>query len=455
MLMGLLRETCGRFRWFIAAIVIGVLVRGILAPLGWHAYDMFTYADWAWQLLEEPRSRFYAAPLEVPGDHLPGDLSIMWVMAHVTHLIAPNLDYFDNRYVLVMKSVPILCDMVLAIGVLVIGRMCTTERRAIMIASAMALNPASIVISAVWGQWDSASMSLVVFAVYAALRRKVWMAYPLLACACLFKPQLGVLIPLFVIADLRMRIPPMPSTIRLSAWHVAARQACPGWVLGGATSIGLVLAICLPFGVGFPGMATRYSLSERIHYALDRYESSSHGAYNLWYLLFPEARWDGEVVAFGLTYHDVGMVHVGIAVVLAVVGALVIDPWPIAVVWGGVIATLAIYMLPTRVHERYLFPAVVLSFLLWIVVPRMKWLAIGLSATTFIGVYLSYSWYKPSIDIALLQHSAALRTIAISNLVLFGTALTWGLREALRSHRRAVNGQRLEPADLHGAESWS
>ena len=451
--IGNIWKACQEYRWFVAALVTGLVVRVALAPLGWHAYDMFTFSDWAWQLFEEPRNRFYAAPLEVPGDHLPGDLTIMWIMAHVTRVAVPGFDFFDNRYVLIIKAVPIVCDLLLAVGMALVARSFGSRRQAVVVGSLVALNPAAIMISAVWGQWDSVPMALVVFAVLALIRKRSWLAFPLLACACLFKPQLGVLIPLFAIADLRLRMLPLPGISRWRRWGTALQSAWRGWAAGFAASLAVILALSLPFGIGFPGMDTRYTLFERIQFAAERYASTSHGAYNLWYLLFPETRWDGDIGVFGLSHHQVGYVLFAGALVLAVIGVLTIDPWPVAFAWGGVVVTLAIYMLPTRIHERYVFPAVVFAFLLVLIAPQFRWLAGGLTITAFVGIYLSYSWYKPSIDVHVLQHHAVLRTLALVNLAMFVAVLAWGIREMLGTRQYSLAQGRKDREPALGAKS--
>ena len=433
-----LRLTIARYRLFIAALGLGLVVRLMLAPLGWHGYDMFTFADWAWQLLEEPRSQFYAAPLEVPGDHLPGDLTIMWVIAHLTHLVAPDLDFFKPPYVMILKLVPILCDLLLAIGILRIASLVTNQRRAILIGALAALNPLSIMVSAVWGQWDSVSMMLVVWAILLVLRRRVAWALPLLAYACLLKPQLGLLIPLFAIADVRMPLP--VSSGRRALW-----DCLRGWIASGIASVALVLGACLPFGVGLPGMATRYTIPERIGYALDRYDGTSLGAWNLWYLVFPDIRWDGELSPLGVSYHGIGFALLAMGVVVALAGAIRIEPWPVALAWGSVLAMMATFMLPTRAHERYLFPAVILALMLWALVPGLAWFLAGIMTTSFVNVYLAYSAYKPAMDPGFLQHEIVLRTVATVNVALFVALTAWGVRRMIGEGYVASLTQRVSP----------
>jgi dolichyl-phosphate-mannose-protein mannosyltransferase len=412
-----------RYGILLGAILLGIVIRLTLAPLGWHKYDMFTYGDWAWQLLEEPRSRFYAAPLEVPGDHLPGDLTIMWGLAHLTHWLAPDLDFFSVTYKVILKLVPIVADLILPLGILAIGRRYATQGRTVMVASVMALSPATIVISAVWGQWDSVSMVAVVAAVILLMYRRTGWGLPFLAYACLLKPQLGILIPIFAITDVRMWVH--------GAGPRALWQVLVNWIAGGLASIVLVVALCLPFDVGLPGMGQRWSLLDRIADAANRYDGTSMSAFNLWYLITPHVRVDTDVFLLGTSYHLVGIMALALGVGVGLLGAILIRPVEVGALWGMTAAMTAVFMLATRSHERYLFPAVVLSMLLLTITDRYRWVAIWLTVATFVNVYLTYALYHDHVNPVPLQAVGVHRSLAGINVVLYLWMAFDGLRDVL------------------------
>ena len=434
-----------RYGILLGTLLLGLMVRLTLAPLGWHKYDMFTYGDWAWQLLEEPRSYFYAAPLEVPGDHLPGDLTIMWGLAHLTHWLAPNLDFFSITYKVILKLVPILADLILPLGVLAIGRRYASPQRTVRVASLVALSPPAIVISAVWGQWDSVSMIAVTAAIVLVVYRRTGWGLPFLAYACLLKPQLGILIPFLAIADARMW------AVRLGPRSLG--RVLANWVAGGLASIALVLALCLPFDVGLPGMGQRWSLLERIADAANRYNGTSMSAFNLWYLITPHVREDTDIFLLGVSYHVVGLVALALGVGIGLLGAILIRPVEVGMLWGMTAGMTAVSMLATRSHERYLFPAVVLSMLLLTLTDRYRWVAAWLTVAAFINVYLTYALYHDRVNPAPLQAVWVHRSMAGVNVTLYLWMAVTGLRDMVAipgSWRRDTSQPAPPPTALDG-----
>jgi hypothetical protein len=88
----------------------------------------------------------------------------------------------------------------------------------------------------------------------------------------------------------------------------------------------------------------------------------------------------------------------------------------------------AAFMLPTRVHERYLFPAVVCAMVLWAVAPRFRWCAIWLSAAAFLNVFMSFTSYVPRLDTSALQDPALFRVVALANVGAFVALVVSGFR---------------------------
>ena len=73
-----------------------------------------------------------------------------------------------------------------------------------------------------------------------------------------------------------------------------------------------------------------------------------------------------QTVAFGLSVHDLANFAFA-AAYLAILAATALRRVPamndVQLVTGALAASFAIYMIPTRVHERYFFPALVLAIL--------------------------------------------------------------------------------------------
>jgi hypothetical protein len=119
---------------------------------------------------------------------------------------------------------------------------------------------------------------------------------------------------------------------------------------------------------------------------------------------------------------------------------------------GIVVAMSSAFMLATRSHERYLFPAVVISLVLLATTSRFWWVAAWTSAASFINVYLAYSLYHPSVDPAFLQQTGVIRGMALVNVVLFGGMMWSGIRQVLDARgvalkRPSLTGQLMTDRD--------
>jgi Gpi18-like mannosyltransferase len=95
-------------------------------------------------------------------------------------------------------------------------------------------------------------------------------------------------------------------------------------------------------------------------------------------------------------------------------------------IYASFILLFAFFMLPTRIHERYLFPAIIMLVLLIPFVKKARYLYIGLTATLFINqayvlYYLNQGAFIATGDLVVLAVSAI-------NLILFiyASILLWG-----------------------------
>ncbi len=424
-------------------VVAGLLIRLALIPWGSFGYDTDAMSEWTRQLVSAPLAKFYAAQMSVPPDHLPGDLWLLWLLGQAARLVAPGTDFAGVGYMAALKSVAVVADMLVGVLLFAIARGLVGEQRATSVAAAFLLNPAIIFLSAVWGQWDAVSMALALAALLLTLRGRVGIALPVLAVATLIKPQLLLLAPLYVVYAIRRARPEGIAGVR--SWWRGLARTLPALAGGGVASVLAVMLICVPFDVGLPFMPTRWTILERVQFAAERYQLTTYNAYNLWALPIgrDEAPLDSADVFLGLSAAQVGAALLVLAVGLALVGAARL-PWPeLALIWAGLVTTLAIFLLPTRVHERYLFPALVFAILGWGLAPRLGWAAIGLTATMFANLYFVFAFWKPAIYLAALHTSTTVRVVALLNLAVFGFVVLVGFGLASPALWKARHRARL------------
>ena len=202
---------------------------------------------------------------------------------------------------------------------------------ALLAAALYLLNPAVIIAGPYWGQVDAAGVLPLLLAFWAMDRRHYGRAGAAAALAALVKPQFGVIALVAAVALL-------VGLLRRREWLPIARAA------GGALAV--YAAIALPLRLG--PLQLIGNLREQAGF----YPLTSLYALNPW----------GVVVGFNVPdapYALTGLLLLGLGM-LAAVTPLWRRQDLAALLAAALFVTFAAYFLPTRVHERYLFAAMVL-----------------------------------------------------------------------------------------------
>jgi len=293
-----------------------------LAALGvaGHDGDIRIMAGWAERMAEVGPWRFY----EGSGSIYPALLYPLWALGAV-------LD--GETLQLALKGLSIPFDLALGIVLFRLTRP-AGEAVATGAAALYLLNPATILAGPVWGQVDSAGTLAYLGAIVALAAHRYGLAGGLAVLAAMIKPQFGlVALPvLFVVARRGWRVR------QSGGWRPMAR-ALAGMALTYA-ALAAPLALHPVRYLGLLGDAAAQQPFTSLY------------AFNPWGLLV------------GFEVPDAPYVGAGtVLLVLGLAGALSgLRRRPdLAVLLGvGAALVLAFYFLPTRVHERYLFPAIAL-----------------------------------------------------------------------------------------------
>lgn len=344
-------------------LIVAFLIRLAIAPFFYgFQYDMDTFGSWAQSLVTTSFASFYEVA-ESP-DHLPGDLYLHYLLGSVFEG-AGGQDFQGEAYRFVLKVIPSLADVAIALLVWYLLRRLVSEEAARLTAVLYALNPATMFLSAVWGQWDavSALIMLLGLGILWLCTGKWLLAIPLFAWAVMIKPPLAMLcligLLIVVLSSMRRGI----SLIEVIREQFARTIA--------AVAIGLITMTLLlaPFDTGLVGILTRWSLAERVGVAIDLYPYTTLGAANIWMIPLgsPDRQSDQDGSLAGLTEQGWGTLLFLVA--LGYVGWIIVRRWnrlpPVTLtVWAMVVANYAYFLLPTRSHERYLYPAVLLLLVL-------------------------------------------------------------------------------------------
>jgi Gpi18-like mannosyltransferase len=296
-----------------------------------------------------------------------------------------------------VKLVPTIFDVATSAVIYVFLRKHMTAKQSLITTSLYAFNPAIIYNVAVWGQFDAIYTFFLLLSLLLALKRKPELSAVIFGIAILTKPQSIALLPLIAVLIFKK------SGLKRLLTSIAAFA-------------GTIFVVILPFEWSNP-----ITFLSQIYFgAYGNYQYTSINAFNFWGM-------------FGLWIPDGSLSYVG----WALFGAFAVFAMFILykryhvsgdnlAIYASFMLLFAFFMLPTRIHERYLFPAIVMLVLLVPFVKKARYLYIGLTATLFVNqayvlYYLNQQAFIPNGDLVVLAVSAI-------NLILFiyASILLWG-----------------------------
>ena len=300
-------------------VAIGVAIRILAAGVGpGLPSDALTFSRWAEDVARWGIGGYYAHG----GDaNYPAALYLFWPLGSA---------FDDGALRLAIRFLSIPFDV--GIGVLLyrMGRQVGGPNAGLWAAGLYLLNPGIVLSGSFWGQLDSLGALPMLASVQATVSRRTGLAAALAVFAALVKTQFGIAALI------------LGAVLVLSARDSGSGRRI-GLALGSAAATWAI--VMFPLGLG----VRHYGLILEKFYTAHRVGSSF--AFNQWALLGGFQQAEGAWFFVGTAAF---LVAVGGAVLLLrrrrdLVGLLAV----------GFLIGLALYFLPTRVHERYLFGAVV------------------------------------------------------------------------------------------------
>ena len=336
--------TCSSlFRRRLTVLLVSALALRLLlaATTAGYPYDTGTFSAWASLLAEGGPSAFYTGGFFA--DYPPGYLYLLWGIGALTRAL--GLAPLSPGALVLLCTPPILCDLALALLLARLALPRWGERCALLLTAAVAFNPALIFDCAVWKQVDSALALALVAAFVLADAGRYFSAAGCFGVALALKPQALIFGPVFALGFL----------LALLRVHGRARLRAAGRTLAaGAVSIGAVLLLSLPF----TGDRTPFLwLIPQYFSTFTSYPYASVNAFNWMALL--GGNWQSEDAVFLLlswkTWGILFILLLTIALVLLVLRGRRLNLPLLAALYGC-----GVFLFSHRMHERYLFPALVL-----------------------------------------------------------------------------------------------
>jgi len=410
-----------------SAVTLRLIIAYALLPAdAGFAADLGAFRSWAADLGASGPWGVYARGYFL--DYLPGYLWVLWPLGVIAGALTTSFDPGS-----LVKLPAIVADALLILATIRLAHDLGASPRAQRGAALLlALTPIIWLTSAVWGQVDSVGTTLLLLATSDLIRGKTLRAAALAALAAVVKPQFGILIPLVAFLAL-----------------VRARHSGDRWavVLTGLVGTAVVSLVAFPFGL------TVVDIIGKVGEAAGNYPYLSVNAWNPWALVSTEGT--GLLLNGGWGSDLAPLIAGGPPAVLygaaLLIGAILAALWAarsddrVRTVAALTLIAIAFFVLPTRVHERYLYPAIPLSLALAAALPRWRPIAAAVAVA-----FLMNSWGVLTLDYlknpglpdlgsftdALHTPTAILLVIALSFYALFASG--WQLFRAQPEQIRAA-----------------
>jgi 4-amino-4-deoxy-L-arabinose transferase-like glycosyltransferase len=400
----------------VAGLLLRAFIAGVYMPMSGLGNDLGAFNAWGQRMASLGPGDFYE-----PGyfaDYPPGYLYVLWFLGEVGAALIPVVG--QNATGGLVKIPGILADIGVAWLLFVIGRRwggellshtrlaVRAETLGIAAAAIYLFNPGVIFDSAVWGQIDSVGTLVLLATLYALGRGWIELAAIGAVVALLVKFQFGFLVPIVAIVGLKRHLFGRSSDPE----HDGRRDPLRVLTALAAGVVTLTVAM-LPFGMsifvadpaapscfGLPPAAAETSLIGKFCQASETYQGLTINAFSLWrnpWSTLGDTFFRGDDTTVGLVLGGIGLTWQQVGTILFAAVAL-LALWLVArrddmrgLLLAALLIAIAFFVLPTRVHERYLFPAVALGAPLLLAWRGWPALYGGLSALLFLNVYWAYT----------------------------------------------------------------
>jgi Gpi18-like mannosyltransferase len=371
----------------VVVLAVSLAVRVLLFPLKGYFIDTNDFISWFGTAVSQGIRPFYL----VAGfaDYPPFNVYIFWFFGSIANATGIGIAN-------IVKWVPNIFDLATAVLIYYFVRKQSSFKLAILTTALYAFNPAVIFNTAIWGQYDAVYTFFLVLSLMLALRNNPKFSAAVFALAILTKPQGIALAPLLI-------------------YLIFRKNGIKSLLISVAVFATTVFAVILPFEWSNP-----VTFLSKIYFgAYSGYQYTSINAFNLWGM-------------FGLWQPDGNLFILG----WALFGAFTVFTlyilhrrFNISGEWLAVFCAFmfffAFFMLPTRIHERYMFPAISMLALMFPFIKKARPLYVVLTGTLLVNqayvlYYLNLGGFIPSGDLVVLA-------VSVINLVMFiyGSVLLW------------------------------
>ncbi len=335
--------------------------------------DTACFSSWANRVYSVGFSNFYAE--DYFSDYPPGYLYILYPIGLLVSVF--QITSYSPLHLLLLKTPAIVCDLILSYIIYKEALPILDEKKAQFLCLCYLFNPAAFFNSAIWGQVDAVFTLAVVVMILSLVHKKPLYAYIAFGAGILLKPQTLVFTPVLMAGIL--------DQIILHDFSVKNFFKNLGQ--------GLIVILCmvllaLPFGLD--NVISQYTDT------LSSYAYAAVNAFNFWGWF--GLNWISISNKFlGITYQTWGMVFIVLAVLVMLYLSISKPKEDTKYPLLGAFLILTVFTFSTKMHERYMYPGLILLLLAYLFKPT-KELLVSYLLFTFFHLYNTayiYFYYDP------------------------------------------------------------
>lgn len=377
--------------------------------------DLDTFKSWANLANSVGFGQIYHEDIFL--DYPPGYLYVLVFLEKLRLLLGLPME--SQAYSLLIKMPSILADLFCGGAVLLLAQRKLGEKSALLLSGAYLFCPAVFLNSAQWGQADSFCTAILLASLLLLCQERYIPSAVLYGLSIACKPQMFIFAPLYLFFALKRR-----------------RFGMLG--LGVLLAVGTLLLTALPFTQDFNFLW----LLERYQSTLDYYSFYSVNAYNFWSLV----GWNWKALPAGLAGDALDLLGAVIATVLC--GVWVFRSKSRAVVfYCPALLMAAMYAFSVKMHERYLFPALLFLLLSFVFTQDKGMLrAFALCAVAHYANVAYVLWQFREYYNSYNPNTGLTRALSAMQLAALGYAVWVGARVFLRGDVRL--GEVPQPGPL-------
>lgn len=340
---------------FIVLLAFAFLIRIVVSlTISGFPTDINCFKHWADSVYEGGMKNFYFSGSFA--DYPPGYMYVLYIIGFLKNVF--HIPFDSNAFLLMIKMPAVLCDIA---GAYLIyhfaGKSEKSKPFALPLSAIYALNPAVIINSSAWGQVDSVYTLFVVLFICLLYSEKYILSCLVFALGFMIKPQ-GIIFAPVLLCYFLYKIIFTDETKKLLKETAIAAAAC----------IFVMFLIALPFAKNF----NFYPIIKQYISTISSYPYATVNAYNLNFIA--GGNWADIKSSFlFLSFDAWSVIFIALTVFIAIYAFLKSEGKKSYFELGAFII-ISVFTLASKMHERYVFPAILLLLFAFIKNQDMRYI---------------------------------------------------------------------------------